>query len=64
MGLIDGIVPEPEGGSHRDWEKAARLLEKALLDALDEICSRDPQELVRERYEKIRRYGVWEEKSD
>ncbi len=64
MGLIDEIVPEPEGGSHRDWEKAAQLLETVLTRMLEEICTRDRELLLRERYEKIRRYGVWEEKSE
>jgi acetyl-CoA carboxylase carboxyl transferase subunit alpha len=61
MGLIDRIFPEPEGGSHRDWEKAAQFLEKALIDTLDEICGRNSEELLGERYEKFRRYGVWKE---
>ncbi|VVM06747.1 acetyl-CoA carboxylase carboxyl transferase subunit alpha [Methylacidimicrobium cyclopophantes] len=64
MGLIDGIVPEPEGGSHRDWDAAARLLEEALRRVLDELSSRNVEELVRERYEKFRRYGVWAEGKD
>lgn len=64
MGLIDEIVPEPEGGSHRDWDKSAQLLEGVLLRTLEEVCALDPGTLVRRRYEKIRRYGVWEEKGD
>ena len=26
LGVIDGIVPEPEGGAHKDPDEAARLL--------------------------------------
>ncbi|MGD9896647.1 MAG: acetyl-CoA carboxylase carboxyltransferase subunit alpha, partial [Candidatus Methylacidiphilaceae bacterium] len=64
MGLIDRIVPEPEGGCHRDWDRAAQILEEALARALDEICGRDIEGLLRERYEKFRRAGAWEEKKD
>ena len=30
LGVIDGIVPEPEGGAHADHDAAARLLREAL----------------------------------
>src|SRR5437763_4295647 len=31
LGLIDGIIPEPAGGAHEDWDGAAELLRKALI---------------------------------
>ncbi len=37
LGVIDGIVPEPEGGAQRNADEAARLLGAALADALDEL---------------------------
>ena len=37
LGVIDGIVPEPEGGAHIDPDAAARLLGEALRDALDDL---------------------------
>src|SRR5256886_9911020 len=30
LGVIDDIVPEPDGGAHRDHEAAANLLDAAL----------------------------------
>ena len=36
LGVIDGIVEEPSGGAHRDHEKAARLLDDSLAEALEE----------------------------
>lgn len=58
LGVIDAIVPEPEGGAHDDPDQAARLLETAILEALSEIESSDPDERRRERRAKYRRMGV------
>ena len=30
LGVIDGIVPEPKGGAHRDWNLSASLIKQAL----------------------------------
>ena len=61
LGVIDGIVPEPTGGAHRNWEGTAENLRGPLRDALWELRSRTPEELVAERYEKFRKIGVFEE---
>jgi len=61
LGVIDGIVPEPTGGAHRNWEETAQNLRGPLRDALWELRSRTPEELVAERYEKFRKIGVFEE---
>ena len=61
LGVIDGIVPEPVGGAHRNWEETAENLRGPLRDALWELRSRTTEELVGERYEKFRKIGVFEE---
>lgn len=61
LGVIDGIVPEPTGGAHRNWEETAENLRGPLRDALWELRLRTPEELVAERYEKFRKIGVFEE---
>ena len=61
LGVIDGIVPEPIGGAHRNWEETAENLRGPLRDALWELRSRTPEELVALRYEKFRKIGVFEE---
>ena len=61
LGVIDGIVPEPTGGAHRNWEETAENLRGPLRDALWELRSLTPEELVAERYEKFRGIGVFEE---
>jgi acetyl-CoA carboxylase carboxyl transferase subunit alpha len=59
LGVIDGIVPEPEGGAHTDYDEAARLLKGALLDNLAELDGRSPEELRRRRRAKFRAMGVF-----
>ncbi len=61
LGVIDGIVPEPTGGAHRNWKATAENLRGPLRDALWELRSLTPEELVAERYEKFRKIGVFEE---
>ncbi len=57
LGLVDEIVPEPEGGAHLDHEAAARLLEPVLERSLVELLSLSVPELLERRYEKFRRMG-------
>ncbi|MCK9589900.1 MAG: acetyl-CoA carboxylase carboxyl transferase subunit alpha, partial [Terrimicrobiaceae bacterium] len=61
MGIIDGIVPEPSGGAHRDPAAAAENLKTALTDALREVTGIPIDKLVRQRYEKFRKMGVFQE---
>src|SRR6266508_1237319 len=61
LGVIDGIVPEPTGGAHRNWEETAENLRGPLRDALWELRSLTAEELCAERYEKFRKIGVFEE---
>lgn len=55
--IIDGIIPEPAGGAHRDAESAAENIREALLRALDELKKKNTEDLLDERYSKIRRIG-------
>ena len=63
LGIIDGIVPEPVGGAHRDWDGAANGLRAALREQLWALRPRSREELISERYEKFRRMGRFEETS-
>jgi acetyl-CoA carboxylase carboxyl transferase subunit alpha len=63
LGVIDSVVPEPPGGAHRDWEAAARNLRAALAEHLNPLRALGPEALVRERGEKFRRIGAFEEES-
>jgi acetyl-CoA carboxylase alpha subunit len=59
LGVVDGIVPEPQGGAQNDWKEAARLLKSSLEDALDDLAAYSGGELVRRRREKFRSMGVF-----
>jgi acetyl-CoA carboxylase carboxyl transferase subunit alpha len=61
LGVIDGIVPEPPGGAHRDWEATTQRLREALRSALASLQGLSPEALRRERYERFRRIGAFEE---
>jgi acetyl-CoA carboxylase carboxyl transferase subunit alpha len=59
FGIVDEIVPEPPGGAHRNPAEAARLVHEAITGALEALAKKDPETLLAERYEKLRRVGAW-----
>src|SRR5436853_4746238 len=59
LGVIDGIVPEPEGGAHTDRDEAARLLGESLRESLDDLDTVAPDELKRRRRARFRSLGVF-----
>jgi acetyl-CoA carboxylase carboxyl transferase subunit alpha len=54
LGCIDGIVPEPEGGAHRDYDAAANLLDASLQQHLSELKKVPAADLIVSRYNKFR----------
>ena len=58
---MDGVVKEPLGGAHRDYDLAASLVKKALIGALDSLAGDSPEALKKERYEKFRRIAFYNE---
>jgi acetyl-CoA carboxylase alpha subunit len=59
LGVIDAIVPEPEGGAHTDPDAAARLLGESIREALDDLAGIPGEELRRTRRAKFRSLGVY-----
>lgn len=57
LGVIDGVIPEPVGGAHRDQKLAAFELKKIVLSALQELGNLDTATLLEERYKKYRNMG-------
>jgi acetyl-CoA carboxylase carboxyl transferase subunit alpha len=57
LGLVDGIIPEPAGGAHNDYEAAVALLDQALSAALAEVAALSVPERLEQRYAKFRRMG-------
>lgn len=61
LGVIDAVIPEPEGGAHRDYELSANNLKDSLLKNLDELSGIDTNTLLKQRYSKYRKMGVFKE---
>jgi len=61
LGLIDRVVNEPVGGAHRDPRVMARLLRRALADALRQLSGMTPEQLVEHRIERVLAYGQFQE---
>jgi acetyl-CoA carboxylase carboxyl transferase subunit alpha len=55
LGIIDEIVPEPDGGAHSDHEAAAKLFAEVLDRQLLVLTNQTAKQLVHARYEKFRR---------
>ncbi|HZV48161.1 MAG TPA: acetyl-CoA carboxylase carboxyltransferase subunit alpha [Candidatus Dormibacteraeota bacterium] len=54
MGVVEEVVPEPEGGAHLDHEAAARALEAVLWRHLEQLLPIPTAELLQHRYERFR----------
>jgi len=59
LGLIDGIVPEPAGGAHKDLDQVAAALKIELVKRLGELRKLEPSELVEVRYQRYRAVGMY-----
>jgi acetyl-CoA carboxylase carboxyl transferase subunit alpha len=57
LGLIDRIVNEPLGGAHRDPAQMGQMLKRALGEALRQYQNIQPDELVKQRRQRILAYG-------
>jgi acetyl-CoA carboxylase carboxyl transferase subunit alpha len=56
--VVDEVVREPAGGSHRDPDEAASALREALARHLAELDALGEDALVEDRYRKFRAMGV------
>jgi len=56
--IMDGIVPEPEGGAHTDQLAAAQNLKTAIVKSFEELFPLSPEELLEKRYERFRMFGT------
>ena len=61
QGIVDEIIPEPLGGAHRDAKAAANNLKSAIVTALRNLSKISIDKLLRERYAKFRKIGVFSE---
>jgi acetyl-CoA carboxylase carboxyl transferase subunit alpha len=63
LGVIDGIVAEPEGGAQSDYDAAARELAASLANTLTELAQAPGEDLRRARRQRFRAMGVFTEEA-
>jgi acetyl-CoA carboxylase carboxyl transferase subunit alpha len=61
LGLIDGVIPEPMGGAHRDPIVASETVKDAIASAISTLGEMSLEQVMEERYAKFRRMGVFSE---
>lgn len=61
FGLVDGVIPEPLGGAHWDYDEAGAILKKFLLPVIAELKQIPAEKRVEQRIEKFGKMGFWEE---
>jgi len=61
LGLVDEVVPEPFGGAHNDHDAMADILRDKLITNLEVLQKLDPEQRLKERYQKYRRFGQFVE---
>src|SRR6267378_2795552 len=59
--VVDEIIPEPDGGAHRDYDSVAANVGRALRQAVEQVSEIPIAELLEKRYQKFRRLGVFTE---
>lgn len=57
-GLVDGVIPEPMGGAHRNHEETFALVKKEVTKHLKAISKLSPEDRVNQRIEKFASMGV------
>ena len=61
FGLVDGVIPEPLGGSHWDYNEAGQILKNYLLPVIAELKKIPAEERIKQRIEKFGKMGFWDE---
>jgi len=61
LGIIDGIILEPVGGAHRNYNEMTENVKKQILGAISELEEKSTEELLQDRYDKFRKMGAFSE---
>jgi acetyl-CoA carboxylase carboxyl transferase subunit beta len=59
LGVIDEVVPEPEGGAHHDPAQSSAMLKESIERALSELQRVPLRKTLKARYQKFRRMGQY-----
>jgi acetyl-CoA carboxylase carboxyl transferase subunit alpha len=61
FGLVDGVITEPLGGAHWNYDEAAANLKSYIKPVLQKLKKIYPQKRVQQRIEKFNKMGFWDE---
>ena len=61
LGLVDEVIPEPEGGAHRDWETTVKACMEKVSKHLEELSRIAPEKLLSSRQDRYRAIGSVQE---
>ncbi|MEO7311768.1 MAG: acetyl-CoA carboxylase carboxyltransferase subunit alpha [Chitinophagaceae bacterium] len=61
FGLVDGIIPEPIGGAHWDYDEAAGNVKNYLIPLIKQLQEIPADERIKQRIEKFGNMGHWDE---
>lgn len=59
FGIIDGMIKEPTGGAHTNYEEIAESIKETIVSALKELEGMSGEELRNQRYDKFRQMGAF-----
>jgi acetyl-CoA carboxylase carboxyl transferase subunit alpha len=59
--LVDGIIPEPVGGAHWNYDEAANSLKAYIKPLIAELKKIPSKKRMDDRIEKFRKMGFWDE---
>jgi acetyl-CoA carboxylase carboxyl transferase subunit beta len=63
LGVVDEVVPEPDGGASADHGETARRLRESILTHLDALATTPMDALLEARYQRYRRLGAFAEEA-
>lgn len=63
LGIIDEVIPEPQGGAHRNPQETAKNLKNTITKHLEELKHIPIEKLLPLRYQKFRKIGVFSQTS-
>ena len=64
FGIVDHMIPEPQGGFHYDPDAVYQKIQKYICHEFDILESLEMEEMLQKRYEKFRVIGAFEEKNN
>lgn len=64
FGVVDGIIPEPPGGAHKDPQRMADRIRKEVTETYRILSKKRMDQLLRERSTKLLSLGVYFERTE